>query len=171
MWQLLLGGIAAIVVVGGAFKLGDGAGWHRRDSAAERELNATLKADARQLQLAQADGFRIGAEFAGKSTEIRTRTETLTREIPRYITAADDARAVINTGFVRLHDAAALGLAPPAPDPGADAAPSGVALSAVARTVADNYGACHLWRAQVIGLQDYVTSITGVPAWGGEANQ
>jgi hypothetical protein len=163
MWQLLAGGAAALALAAGTFFLGRDVGWTARDARAAHELNATLKADAAQLQLAQAAGFRIGAEYAGRSTEIRTRTETLTREVPRYVTPADDAAGRINVGFVRLHDAAAAGvdLGPAGP---ADAAPSGVALSAVARTVAGNYGTCLGWRQQVIGLQDLVTTLTGYPA-------
>lgn len=70
---------------------------------------------------------------------------TLQREVPIYVTPTADAHCVIPHGFVRLHDAAAA--ARPAPDStaagGSHDAPSGVALSAVAATVAENYAACH----------------------------
>lgn len=164
MWNLLIGGAAVAALLIGSYTFGSNAGWTRRDARAKAEQLVDARAAAAQFEQAQADGFRIGAQYAQRTVEIRTRTEWLTSRVRDYVTPADDARAVLNLGFVRLHDAAAAGV-DPAPVTGADAAPSGVALSAATRTLVDNYGSCHLWRAQVIGLQDYVTAITGVPAW------
>ncbi|MDC6286775.1 hypothetical protein PP731_25660, partial [Ralstonia solanacearum] len=72
---------------------------------------------------------------------------------PRYVPVQADASCVVPRGFVRLHDAAAAGAVP---DPGAgdaDAAPSGIALSAVAGTVADNYTDSHANSEQLARLQ------------------
>jgi hypothetical protein len=66
-----------------------------------------------------------------------------------------DAACTINRGFVRLHDAAAAGELPePARD--ADAAAAGIALSAVAGTVAANYQTCHENAEQLRALQAWV---------------
>ncbi|MGD7175754.1 hypothetical protein ACQCR1_26705, partial [Ralstonia pseudosolanacearum] len=84
---------------------------------------------------------------------IRLKGDTIIKEIPRYVPIQADASCVVPRGFVRLHDAAA---ADAVPDPGAgdaDAAPSGVALSAVAGTVADNYTDSHANSAQLTALQ------------------
>ncbi len=61
----------------------------------------------------------------------------------------------INRGFVRLHDAAAAGELPePTRDP--DAPAPGIALSAVAGTVAANYQTCHENAEQLRALQAWV---------------
>ena len=66
-----------------------------------------------------------------------------------------DAACTINRGFVRLHDAAAAGELPkPAGD--ADAPAAGLALSAVAGTVAGNYQSCHENAEQLRALQAWV---------------
>ncbi|MDO9602064.1 MAG: hypothetical protein Q7J02_07100, partial [Rhodocyclaceae bacterium] len=56
---------------------------------------------------------------------------------------------------VRLHDAAAAGRIPQAAG-AADALPAGIALSAAAGTVADNYQRCHENAEQLIALQEWV---------------
>ena len=66
-----------------------------------------------------------------------------------------DAACTINRGFVRLHDAAAAGELPE-PAREADAATAGIALSAVARTVAANYQSCHENAEQLRALQAWV---------------
>jgi len=66
-----------------------------------------------------------------------------------------DAACSINRGFVRLHDAAAAGELPePARD--ADAPARGLALSAVAGTVATNYQTCFETAEQLRALQAWV---------------
>lgn len=66
-----------------------------------------------------------------------------------------DAACTINRSFVRLHDAAAAGELPePARD--ADAAAAGIALSAVAGTVAANYQTCHENAEQLRALQAWI---------------
>jgi hypothetical protein len=66
-----------------------------------------------------------------------------------------DAACTINRGFVRLHDAAAGELPEPARD--ADATAAGLALSAVAGTIAANYQTCHENAEQLRALQAWVT--------------
>ena len=57
---------------------------------------------------------------------------------------------------------AAAGVPTPEASAGtADAPAPGVALSAVAETVADNYTACHATAAQLTALQDHVRLIEG----------
>jgi hypothetical protein len=72
-----------------------------------------------------------------------------------------DAACTINRGFVRLHDAAAAGELPePARD--ADAAAAGIALSAVAGTVAANYQTCHENAEQLRALQAWVREMLAI---------
>ena len=69
-----------------------------------------------------------------------------------------DATCTINRGFVRLHDAAAAGELPE-PARNADEAAAGVALSAVAGTVAANYQTCHENAEQLRALQAWVSEV------------
>lgn len=81
---------------------------------------------------------------------------TLIRKVPVYVTAHDDAACTIPLGFVRLHDAAATGTALPNSAGAADAQPSGLALSAVAGSVVDNYTTCRGVANQLTSLQEWV---------------
>ena len=69
-----------------------------------------------------------------------------------------DAACTINRGFVRLHDAAAAGELPESAQD-ADAAPAGIALSAVTGTVAANYQTCHENAEQLRALQEWIREI------------
>lgn len=123
-----------------------------------REAEKWRVAHDRQAEQVAAT-HRVEAEAAAAQAEIRTVYRTITERIPVYVTRESDDRCPVPVGFVRLHDHAAAGAAPPAvPDPAGqphDAA-SGVALSAVAGTVAGNYEACHAVRRQLIDLQAWI---------------
>lgn len=80
----------------------------------------------------------------------------ITKEIPVYVTPQADASCTVPVGFVRLHDAAAQGQSLPAAPGRAVDAPSGLALSAVAGTVARNYGICRVTAERLTALQDWV---------------
>lgn len=133
---------------------------HRVTSA--EEAAAVAQADARRLrsELEEARmSQRVVTRFVDRVRVVRERGATITKEIPVYVTARADARCDVPAGFVRVHDAAAanLPLGEPAGDP--DAPAPGITLSAVADTVAGNYGTCHEIREQLIGLQDYVRGL------------
>lgn len=98
----------------------------------------------------------VGRRVAEREAEVRYVTRTIIEKVPTYVTPEADRAAVIGVGFQRVHDAAALGT--PAVPFGAGQSPdtpSGIALSAVATTVAGNYGECRGWREQVIGWQSW----------------
>tara|TARA_R110002124_G_scaffold173690_4_gene341314 strand:- start:8540 stop:9100 length:561 start_codon:yes stop_codon:yes gene_type:complete len=158
-----------------ALAVGFSGGWTVRDWKAARDDAAAIEA-AHQAQLAavakalrieraQADtSDRIAAEAAEAQTQIRTVTRTLIKEVPVYVTPDDDRRCVVPVGFVRIHDAAAAGIRP-LPDPAGrpDDAPSGLALSAVAGTVVENYaGTCAANARQLSDLQAWVRAQAAV---------
>lgn len=107
----------------------------------------------------------MDVRFIETVREVEGRTRTIVQEVPRYVPVEADRACPIPVGFVRVHDAAAAGddgvPADPAPA-GADAAPSGVALSTVAATVAENYGACNANAEQLRALQAYLVEVNGV---------
>ncbi|MGA4418658.1 hypothetical protein ACI2UY_00590 [Ralstonia nicotianae] len=127
---------------------------HSYDAAIDRADTAEkAAADLRtQLKGAQVSTVTV-TQYVDRVQTIRLKGDTIIKEIPRYVPIQADASCVVPRGFVRLHDAAAAGAVP---DPGAgdaDAAPSGVALSAVAGTVADNYTDSHANSEQLTALQ------------------
>lgn len=163
MWQLIAGGLAAVAVAGGAYKVGSDAGWSRRDAVALRaDLAREKGAHLADVQAAQASQ-KADAEHQAAAERIRTVYRTLEREIPIHVSPEADARFPLPVGFVRVHDAAAGGVSvadvhDPAGRP--DAAASEIAASEAARAIAWNYEACAdsserltawqaWWRAQV----------------------
>lgn len=127
---------------------------------AREALNAALEAhsETKGQLLAALSATKVVTEYVDRVQVVRERGATVIKEIPVYVTPTADAACTVPAGFVRIHDAAAQGtpLDGPAGDP--DAAASGIALSAVAEVTAANYGTCHEYAAQVIGLQDYIRS-------------
>lgn len=154
-WQLDL----AIIVVTVVF--GFGIGFGTRDYIASRaalkaaktevtRANNVVKVEQKSDRATQA----VATDVAAKTVEIQTRTVEIVKEVPVYVTVEADRRCDITDGFVRLHDAAATGHDPipysagQSPD-----ASGGVEASAVAATVAQNYGQCLVWKTQVEGWQ------------------
>ncbi len=161
----------AVQVFAGAFAglallcLADARG-HARGVVAERgRWEARLRADqaqaAKVAEVQAVAGATVGAAVAERQAEIRILRQTLIREVPRYVTVEADARCAVPVGFVRLHDAAAAGVPTVADTAGQPAdAPSGLALSAVAETVADNYGACHADAEALRGWQAWWRAVS-----------
>lgn len=82
--------------------------------------------------------------YAAKRAEREIVYRTLKEEVPVYVTPLADSRCIVPRGFVLHHDAAAAARPPAVPEGagGLVDADSGLALSAVERTVAENYAAC-----------------------------
>lgn len=153
------------IAAGGAFVVGFGGCWWLRDQMAAHDALRAARGQVRQavavvakVQKQDAVSAGVGARAEAKVQAVRTVTRTLVEKVPVYVTVQADARCSVPVGFVRLHDAAASGAVPAVPDPAGrpDDAASDVALSAVASTVANNYGACHEDQARLSGLQDWM---------------
>lgn len=131
---------------------------HARLDRAEARATAaetTARDLSGQLAAAQASE-RIVTRYVDLVQVIHQRGATITREVPVYVTPQADTRCTVPLGFARVHNAAAAGTTLPSPAGSADASPSGVALSAVAGTVVDNYTTCHATAAQLTALQEWV---------------
>lgn len=126
-----------------------------RLDAAERRAQ-TAEKEAAQLMTDLNDAREnpvVITKYVDRVREIRVKGDTIIQKVPVYVSAEADAACTVPAGFVRLHDAAARNAT--LDDPGtADARPSGVALSAVAETVADNYTAYHELAARFDALRD-----------------
>lgn len=98
---------------------------------------------------------QVVTQYVDRVQVVRQKGADIIKEVPVYVTKEADSGCVVPRGFARLHDAAAAGSLPESTG-GTDAAPAGIALSAVAATVADNYERCHENATELIGLQDWV---------------
>ena len=136
-----------------------GFGWVKGASRVQAQWDAavqqqTLQTAATRQRQAQTT-VKVVTEYVDRIHVVREKGDTIIKEVPVYVPAQADAACTINRGFVRLHDAAAAGELPkPAGDANAPAA--GLALSAVAGTVAGNYQSCHENAEQLRALQAWV---------------
>ncbi len=134
-----------------------GLAWWATDSynaAVDRADKAETTAGQLRTQLNNTKSATVTlTQYVDRERVIRLKGDTIIKEVPRYVSVQADAACVVPRGFVRLHDAAAAGTVPD-PDTGdADAAASGIALSAVASTIASNYTDSHANSEQLSTLQ------------------
>ena len=152
-WPYRLMALAALAValIGFGWVKGAGHVQARWDAAVQQQ---TLQATAIRERQALAT-VKVVTEYVDRIRVVREKGDTIVKEVPVYVPVQADAACTINRGFVRLHDAAAAGELPkPAGD--ADAPAAGLALSAVAGTVAGNYQSCHENAEQLRALQAWV---------------
>lgn len=124
------------------------------------QYEAQIAEQNRQIAELQEQKAKVTVEVVTKYVDrvkvVQSQADAVIREVPVYVTQAADARCVIPVGFVRVHDEAATGVPVAAGD--SNEAASGIALSAVAETIADNYGTCRETAEQLKALQEWVRS-------------
>lgn len=90
------------------------------------------------------------------------RYRTITNEVHDVVTPAIDARYPLPVGFVRVHDAAALGLdlsaSSTAARPADDTA-SPIKASDALSVIVGNYGECHVDQQRLIDLQSWASAV------------
>jgi len=135
------------------------------EQVAQEGRNAVAYMAAHQKTAKAADiSAGIGVKVETATAKERVVTQTLIREVTKYVPAAADAQCVVPVGFVRLHDQAAAGVLPQASDAAgqpADAA-SGVALSVVGSTIAENYGGCRQDAEKLKGWQSWYDGLAPI---------
>ncbi|GEM_PF-2124731 len=175
--SLKAGAIACAIALAaggiGGWKLHDGL-VHQPHLRADAEASRQALAAARKTEaVGTSIAVQVRDQTEAKQAEIRTVTNTILKEVPRYVStmvkcpaipasagaAAQPERvavADVSVGFGLLHDAAARGVAPVSPGPGVDLdAPRGTGMPAVAGTVARNYGMCLGWRAEAAAWREW----------------
>lgn len=152
--------IVGLLLVGFAAGFGTRDYFHQRSVQKElrREIvktNDVIKVEQKSDQATQT----VATDVAKSVDRVQIVTRDIIKEVPVYVTVEANNRCTITDGFVRLHDAAASATAPVPYSAGqsADAA-AGIEASAVAATVADNYGTCNVWKEQVLGWQQWYAS-------------
>lgn len=93
-------------------------------------------------------------EYRDRIQKIYLKGDVIEKQVPVYVSAADNAECRINAGFVRAHDAAWAG-EPAGPAASTDRDSGGVSLAEVAETNAYNATACLAWRELALGLREY----------------
>lgn len=136
-----------------------GFGWIKGAVHVQAQWDAAVQQQALQAsttRMRQAEAtVKVVTEYVDRVKIVRQTGGTIIKEVPVYVPAQADAACVVPRGFVRLHDAAAQGVIPePARD--ADAPAAGLALSAVAGTVAANYQTCHENAERLKALQAWI---------------
>ena len=136
-----------------------GFGWVKGAAHVQAQWDAAVQQQTLQvvaLRQKQAEAtVKVVTQYVDRVRIVREKGKTIIQEVPVYVPVQADASCAINRGFVRLHDAAAAGELPE-PARAVDAAAAGIALSAVAGTVAANYQTCHENAEQLRALQTWV---------------
>lgn len=150
-------------ILGGCLLIGAAGGWYATRVYYTREIAQTALAQQKAIVKASNDASAAQASAdkithdrdvanAAAQQKIRTVTNTITREVPVYVTAKTDAAFPLPCGFIRLHDAAAAGVEPAAisiPAGKSDGDGCDVAASAAATIIAQNYGLALGWQADL----------------------
>jgi len=140
-----------------------GFGWIKGAEQVQARWDAAVREQALQaaaVRVRQAEAtVKVMTRYVDRVRVVREKGETIIKEVPVYVPMEADAACSVNRGFVRVHDAAAHNNLPE-PAGVADAGASGVALSDVAATVADNYRRCHENAEQLRGLQGWMVKLS-----------
>lgn len=162
-YRLLAVILLAVALIGFGWVKGAGHVQGQWDAAVDKQEAQQARVRVRQAEVT----VKVVTKYVDRIQVIREKGDVIIKEFPAYVTPESDARCTINAGFVRLHDAAAANEVP-GPARIADAAPSGIALSTVAGTVAENYQRCHENAAQLTLLQEWVREQAKVSNEGGQ---
>jgi hypothetical protein len=111
---------------------------------------------AQQVVVAQTQ-----IKYVDRIKTIYTKGETIEKQVPTYITQADNDRFTVNAGFVRVYDAAWSG-DDPGPAADSDREPAGISLAQVAAIDAGNATSCRAWRELALGLRENYINLQSV---------
>lgn len=130
---------------------------HGERSAGQAHIDYVSAQAAKSVKVAQAQAkvvIETQIKYVDRFKTIYTQGETIEKQIPIYITSADNAGCTVNAGFVRIHDAAWTGESA-GPAASTDREPAGVSLAEVAEANNDNAIICRIWREQALGLREF----------------
>ncbi len=164
MWGKLLGAVnpyltyikiaAVVLILTGTF-------WAGHHLATLQEDAAIAKAEAHAIQVTQArDQITHDADLAAAQAQVKiqTVTQTLIKEVPKYVTAKANRACIITRGFVRVFNAGARGVQPVPLAAGIADEPAPVSLADVAGTAGAGGGTYQAVAQQLRDLQGWVTA-------------
>lgn len=139
-------------------------GSHHIQAKWDAEVSATKAVN--DFKTVQGSAFTtvFVTEYKDRIKTIYLKGETITKEVPVYVTAQDDLAYPVNRGFIRVLNAAVQGDATLGAAEGADRTPSGVALSTVAGVLVYDFTACHAYRERAESLIQYVQGQQAIDA-------
>lgn len=120
-------------------------------------LEYVAKQATEALRIAKAQEkvvVQTEVKYRDRIQKIYIKGDVIEKEVPVYVTQADNDRCTVNAGFVRSHDAAWTG-EPAGPAADSDREPVGISLAEVAETEAFNAKTCLAWRELAIGLREF----------------
>ncbi len=160
--------IAAIVINALVFA------WVKGDEHGTAKLTA-FKTQAAQVLAADEQKeaevtANVVTRYVSEQVIIHDKAQTITKEVPVYVTSKDDSACTINNGFVSLWNDANTGTVPGAPGP-TDETPSAVKLSDVATEHSKESEAYNSLANQLTELQAWITAQQKVNAGSAKAAQ
>lgn len=99
---------------------------------------------------------QVVTQYVDRVQVVHEKAQVITKEVPVYVTQADDARCTINNGFVSVWNAANANAPLPATANGINEAASGVKLSDVATQHSNEAEYVHQLEEQLTALQAWV---------------
>lgn len=141
---------------------------HGERIAGEAHTDYISKQAAETVAIAKAQNKVVidtQIEYVDRIKTVYIKGAEIEKQVPVFVTPADNADCSIRTGFVRLHDAAWSG-----DDPGSaastDREPAGISLAEVAEVTTANATICRHWREKALGLEAFynkLKAVTNVP--------
>lgn len=117
---------------------------------------AEVKLEMAKKETASAEvTTKVITKYITKLEVVKEKGNDIIKQVPIYITKADDAQCAVSTGFVLLHDSASRNEVPDTARK-VDAGASEVKLSGVATTVTENYTTYHQVAEQLRSLQEWI---------------
>ena len=136
-------------------------GHHEGSVEVQAKWDAEKAQELKQVAVAQVKSdaitTKVETQYVDRIQYIHDKGKTIIQKVPVYVTPQADSRCTVNVGLVRLLDAAASSssAAPASASTAYDAA-SGIELSAIGKSVADNYvNVCQANAEQLKELQDW----------------
>lgn len=125
--------------------------------AGQRHVDYVTAQAVRTVVIGQAQTkvvMQTEIKYRDRIQKIYLKGEVIEKQVPVYVTRADDAVYGVNVGFVREYNAAWSG-DDPGPAAESDRGAAGIPLSTVAEVNAYNATSCLAWREQALGLKEF----------------
>jgi len=125
--------------------------------AGNEHLAYVAKQAAQAVRIIQAQQkvvVQTEIKYRDRIQKIYVKGDIIEKEVPVYVTQADNARCTINAGFVRSYNAGWTG-EPAGSAAESDREPAGISLADVGDTDAFNAKVCKVWREQALGWREY----------------
>lgn len=132
--------------------------WSNADKANQIKIAELATANAELLAKAEKVSTAVITKYVDRVRTVKQRADVIVKEAPIYVSTNSDANCIIPNGFVSLHNNAASNseVSVSSATSSANDSSSAIALSAVASTVAMNYGVCHENAEKLTALQHWV---------------